>query len=108
MEGERDGPWRVGTIWVNGVEVTPTDSFRVTMNNFLASGGEGFTVGAFDPVRAVVSPDGLCEHGWFRARAAPDDGLALTSPWHGRCLEVLAGSPHDRGREQEPRVEGGG
>jgi 5'-nucleotidase len=34
----------VGTIWVDAVEVTPTDSFRVTMNNFLAAGGDGFTV----------------------------------------------------------------
>ena len=35
---------RIGRIWVSGVEVTPTDSFRVTMNNFLAAGGDGFTV----------------------------------------------------------------
>jgi 5'-nucleotidase len=31
-------------MWVNGVEVQPTDSFRVTMNSFLATGGDGFTV----------------------------------------------------------------
>jgi 5'-nucleotidase len=31
-------------MWVNGVEVTPTDTFRVTMNSFLAAGGDGFTV----------------------------------------------------------------
>ncbi len=31
-------------MWVNGVEVQPTDSFRVTMNNFLATGGDGFIV----------------------------------------------------------------
>ena len=31
-------------MWVDGVEVQPTDSFRVTMNNFLATGGDGFTV----------------------------------------------------------------
>jgi 5'-nucleotidase len=31
-------------MWVNGVEVTPTSSYRVTMNNFLATGGDGFTV----------------------------------------------------------------
>jgi 5'-nucleotidase len=31
-------------MWVGGVEVLPTASFRVTMNNFLASGGDGFTV----------------------------------------------------------------
>jgi 5'-nucleotidase len=35
---------RIGKMWVNGVEVTPTSSYRVTMNNFLASGGDGFTV----------------------------------------------------------------
>jgi len=34
----------VGRMFVAGVEVTPTDSFRVTMNNFLATGGDGFTV----------------------------------------------------------------
>jgi 5'-nucleotidase len=35
---------RIGKMWVSGVEVTPTSSYRVTMNNFLASGGDGFTV----------------------------------------------------------------
>jgi 5'-nucleotidase len=35
---------RIGRMWVNGVEVQPTDTFRVTMNNFLATGGDGFTV----------------------------------------------------------------
>jgi 5'-nucleotidase len=34
----------IGGIGVGGVEVTPTDSFRVTMNSFLAAGGDGFTV----------------------------------------------------------------
>jgi 5'-nucleotidase len=35
---------KIGRMWVGGVEVQPTDSFRVTMNNFLATGGDGFTV----------------------------------------------------------------
>lgn len=35
---------KIGRLFVNGVEVAPTDSFRVTMNNFLAAGGDGFTV----------------------------------------------------------------
>jgi 5'-nucleotidase len=35
---------KIGRMWVNGVEVAPADSFRVTMNNFLAAGGDGFTV----------------------------------------------------------------
>jgi 5'-nucleotidase len=35
---------KVGKIWVNGNLITPTTSVRVTMNNFLAFGGDGFTV----------------------------------------------------------------
>jgi 5'-nucleotidase len=35
---------RVGRMFVAGTEVAPADSFRVTMNNFLATGGDGFTV----------------------------------------------------------------
>jgi 5'-nucleotidase len=35
---------RIGKMWVSGVEVTPASTYRVTMNNFLASGGDGFTV----------------------------------------------------------------
>jgi 5'-nucleotidase len=35
---------KIGRMWINGVEVQPTDTFRVTMNNFLATGGDGFTV----------------------------------------------------------------
>jgi 5'-nucleotidase len=35
---------KIGQMWVDGVLVAPTDSFRVTMNNFLAAGGDGFTV----------------------------------------------------------------
>jgi 5'-nucleotidase len=35
---------RIGNIWLNGTLIQPADSFRVTMNNFLATGGDGFTV----------------------------------------------------------------
>ena len=35
---------RIGDMWVNGIPVAPADQFRVTMNNFLATGGDGFTV----------------------------------------------------------------
>jgi 5'-nucleotidase len=35
---------RIGRMFVGGTEVAPADSFRVTMNNFLATGGDGFTV----------------------------------------------------------------
>lgn len=35
---------KIGTIWIKGTEVQPTDTYRVTMNNFMATGGDGFTV----------------------------------------------------------------
>jgi 5'-nucleotidase len=35
---------KIGTMSVNGVSVAPGDTFRVTMNSFLAAGGDGFTV----------------------------------------------------------------
>jgi 5'-nucleotidase len=35
---------KIGEITVGGTQVTPTTSLRVTMNNFLATGGDGFTV----------------------------------------------------------------
>ena len=35
---------RVSDITVGGVPVTPTGTYRVSVNNFLAAGGDGFTV----------------------------------------------------------------
>lgn len=35
---------KIGQIWISGTLVGPTDSFRVTMNNFMATGGDGFAV----------------------------------------------------------------
>jgi 5'-nucleotidase len=35
---------KIGRVWINGALVAPTDTFRVTMNNFIATGGDGFTV----------------------------------------------------------------
>jgi 5'-nucleotidase len=52
---------RVGRMFVGGVEVAPTDSFRVTMNNFLAAGGDGFTVfnEGTDPLGGAQDIDAL-------------------------------------------------
>jgi len=35
---------KIGQMFVDGTLVDSTDTFRVTMNNFLATGGDGFTV----------------------------------------------------------------
>jgi 5'-nucleotidase len=64
-------PDKIGDMWVNGVLVNPTDTFRVTMNSFLAAGGDGFTVfnegtdalgGAID-LDALVDEFGAAEPG---------------------------------------------
>jgi 5'-nucleotidase len=34
---------KVSDIKINGVPIDPTASYRVTVNNFLAGGGDGFT-----------------------------------------------------------------
>jgi 5'-nucleotidase len=60
---------RIGRMFVDGVEIAPTDSFRVTMNNFLATGGDGFTVfnegtsalGGAQDIDALVAAFGAAE-----------------------------------------------
>jgi len=52
---------KIGRMWVNGVEVTPASTYRVTMNNFLASGGDGFTVfnEGTNPLGGAIDLDAL-------------------------------------------------
>lgn len=52
---------KIGRTWIDGVEVQPTDSFRVTMNSFLAAGGDGFTIfnEGTDPLGGDVDSDAL-------------------------------------------------
>ncbi len=60
---------RIGRMFLDGVEIAPTDSFRVTMNNFLAAGGDGFTVfnegtsalGGAQDIDALVAAFGAAE-----------------------------------------------
>jgi 5'-nucleotidase len=60
---------RIGRIFIDGTEVAPIDSFRVTMNNFLATGGDGFTVfkegagdlGGAQDIDALVAAFGAAE-----------------------------------------------
>jgi 5'-nucleotidase len=43
-DGTKPAGQRVSNITINGAPVDPNTGYRVTMNNFLASGGDGFTV----------------------------------------------------------------
>jgi 5'-nucleotidase len=52
---------KIGRMFIDGVEVALTDSFRITMNNFLATGGDGFTVfnEGTDPLGGAQDIDAL-------------------------------------------------
>jgi 5'-nucleotidase len=66
---------KIGRIWVSGVEVGPADTFRVTMNNFIATGGDGFTVfnEGTNALGAAQDIDALTA---YFAASAPD-GIAV-------------------------------
>jgi 5'-nucleotidase len=64
---------KIGRMLVNGVLVAPTDSFRVTMNSFLAAGGDSFTVfnQGTNPLGGAQDIDALVEY--FRAASDPNN-----------------------------------
>jgi 5'-nucleotidase len=55
---------KIGRIFLNSVEIAPADTFRVTMNSFLATGGDGFTVfnQGTDPLGGDVDIDALAAY----------------------------------------------
>lgn len=67
-----------GSLVLNGVPIAPTQPLRVTVNSFLASGGDNFTVfhqDGRDAVTGLMDIDAL--EAWFRAAgtvAAPASG----------------------------------
>ena len=52
---------KVSNLTINGVAVDPTATYRVTMNNFLAAGGDGFTLftAGTDPLIGMSDLDAL-------------------------------------------------
>jgi len=73
-------PDKIGRMWVhNGttfVELADTDSLRVTMNNFLATGGDGFTIfrdEATDALGGAQDIDSFVDY----FRAAEPAGIAV-------------------------------
>jgi 5'-nucleotidase len=75
---------KIGQMFVDGVEVMPTDSFRVTMNSFLAFGGDGFTVfnGGTDPLGGDVDIDALVDY------FAANEPAGIAVPTLDRILPV--------------------
>jgi len=59
---------------INGVVQNPTKTYRVTVNNFLATGGDGFTtlLGGTSVLGGAQDIDALVDYfGAFKAPAAP-------------------------------------
>jgi 5'-nucleotidase len=77
---------KVGEMSVDGVAVNAGDTFRVTMNSFLATGGDGFTVfnQGTDPLGGAVDIDALVDY----FAAAGDAGIAV--PPRTRIVAVPA------------------
>jgi 5'-nucleotidase len=68
--GDRIDP---ASIKINGVTVDPAASYRVTMNNFLSTGGDGFTVfnECTDPLGGEVDVDALARYFTLHSPIAP-------------------------------------
>jgi 5'-nucleotidase len=69
-----------GSVKINGVPITDTGTYRVAMNNFLASGGDGFT--AFnegtDPLGGAVDSDVLVDYFLKHSPVAPGPANRVT------------------------------
>jgi 5'-nucleotidase len=61
------------SIKIDGVTVDPTTGYRVAMNNFLATGGDGFTVfnSCTDPLGGEVDVDALARYFTLNSPIAP-------------------------------------
>ena len=70
---------KVSNLMINGVAVDPAATYRVTVNNFLAAGGDGFT-------RLTAGTD------LFTGGVDLDAFVATTSPLHS----PVAPGPMDR------------
>ncbi|SDS05960.1 ExeM/NucH family extracellular endonuclease [Microterricola viridarii] len=79
---------RIGTITLNGAVIDPAASYRVTVNSFLASGGDNFTILASGTNRAdtgKVDLAAMVDYLAANSPAAPDYaqravGVVLTPP----------------------------
>lgn len=66
---------KIGAITLGGTPIDPAASYRVTMNSFLATGGDGFTVfnSGTDPLGGAQDIDALIEY----FEAAGTTGIAV-------------------------------
>jgi 5'-nucleotidase len=69
-----------GSVEINGVQVDESASYRVAMNNFLASGGDGFTVfnEGTDPLGGEIDLDALVRYFEDNSPVAPGPQNRIT------------------------------
>jgi 5'-nucleotidase len=69
-----------GTIRLNGTPLDPIATYRVAMNNFLASGGDGFTVfnEGTDPLGGEIELDALVKYFTQHSPVAPGPANRVT------------------------------
>jgi 5'-nucleotidase len=62
-----------GSVRIDGIPVDPGTSYRVAMNNFLASGGDGFSVfnEGTDPLGGEIDLDALVDYFMANSPVAP-------------------------------------
>jgi 5'-nucleotidase len=70
----------IGSIMINGMPIDPTASYRVAMNNFLATGGDGFSVFAqcSDILGGEIDLDVLVRHFDANSPVAPGPQNRIT------------------------------
>jgi 5'-nucleotidase len=64
---------KVSAIMVNGAPIDPTASYRVTVNNFLAGGGDGFTAltAGTDQLTGMIDLDAFVAYLMANSPVAP-------------------------------------
>ena len=69
-----------GSVKINGVPVDKAASYRVAMNNFLASGGDGFTVfnEGTDPLGGEIDLDALVNYFMHNSPVGPGPQNRIT------------------------------
>ena len=69
-----------GTVKTNGARVDPLASYRVAMNNFIAGGGDGFSVfnEGTDPLGGEIDIDALVNYLLENSPVAPGPQNRIT------------------------------
>jgi 5'-nucleotidase len=69
-----------GSVKINNVPITATGTYRVAMNNFLSTGGDGFTVfnEGTDPLGGEVDTDALANYFMTHSPVAPGPANRVT------------------------------